>query len=276
MRWFDALNHAMSACATAGFSTKNLSIAFYDNPTVELILAAAMLISSLHFGLIYATFLRKSNNIFRSEVVRTYMLIIAAATVFITVSLYGASIYTSLFEAFRHSYFQVVSLITTTGFSTAVTNLWTPLAIVLLIFVSIVCACAGSTSGGLKADRIVLAFKAVRARVLQQQHPNAVIRIKLNGQRQDSTVVDYAMLYIVAYLAMLFVGVTVFAICGFSLDGSIAASVASIGNVGMEVSNFGGFASAPSFVRFFSPVLMLFGRLEIFGLIQLFLLNTWK
>jgi trk system potassium uptake protein TrkH len=149
LRWFDALNHAMSACATAGFSTKNASIAFYDNVVVELILAGAMLISSIHFGLIYATFLRKSNNIFRSEVVRTYITIVILSTLFVATSLFGANIFPTVWESLRHSFFQVVSLITTTGFATADTNLWTPFAIVILIFVSIVCACAGSTTGGM-------------------------------------------------------------------------------------------------------------------------------
>ena len=152
LRWFDALNHAMSACATAGFSTKNSSIAFYDNLSVELILAGAMLISSLHFGLIYATFLRKGNNVFRSEVVKTYFIIIIAATLLITMSIYGADIYADIWQSLRHAFFQVVSLITTTGFATADTNLWTPFAIVVLISVSIICACAGSTSGGMKVD----------------------------------------------------------------------------------------------------------------------------
>ena len=123
MRWFDALNHAMSACATAGFSTKNASIAFYDNPMVEFILAGAMFISSIHFGLIYATFLGKSNNIFRSEIVRTYVAIIVGATLIVTLSIFGAGIYPDLWESLRHSYFQVVSLITTTGYATADTNL---------------------------------------------------------------------------------------------------------------------------------------------------------
>ncbi len=276
LNWFDAINQALSSVATGGFSTRNQSVGAFNNGWAELIMAFFMILSSIHYGVIFATITGKQNNMFRSEVVRYFLASIAIGAVVCAISLRVDHIYDTFWGALRAGAFQCASLVTTTGFSTANVFNWSSIAIVVLLFLSIQCGCAGSTSGGLKADRIVLAFKAVRARVLQQQHPNAVIRIKLNGQRQDSTVVDYAMLYIVAYLAMLFVGVTVFAICGISLDGSIAASVASIGNVGMEVSNFGGFASAPSFVRFFSPVLMLFGRLEIFGLIQLFLLNTWK
>ena len=135
---------------------------------------------------------------------------------------------------------------------------------------------SGSTSGGIKADRVVLAFKILKARIRQQQHPNAIIRLKLNGQIQEASVINYVSIFIVAYVGMLLIGAIGFAACGFTLDGSIAASVASLGNVGLEVCDFGGFANAPAFARLFAPILMLFGRLEIFGFIQLFLLNTWK
>ena len=123
---------------------------------------------------------------------------------------------------------------------------------------------------------MVLAFKILKARIRQQQHPNAIIRLKLNGQIQEASVINYVSIFIVAYVAMLLIGSVGFAASGFTLDGSIAASVASLGNVGLEVCDFGGFANASSFARFFAPILMLFGRLEIFGFIQLFLLNTWK
>ena len=173
MRWFDALNHAMSVVATGGFSTKNASVGFYDSPLIEWILIAIMFISSLHFGLIYSTLARKANNIFRSEVVRVYVAIIVGATLMIGASLYFAGTYDNLLTSLRQSVFQAVSLITTTGFATANTNLWTPFAIVILIILSIICGCAGSTSGGVKVDRILLYFKVLVARLRGQQHPNA-------------------------------------------------------------------------------------------------------
>ena len=185
-------------------------------------------------------------------------------------------LYDSFGQALRAGLFHCASLVTTTGFNTTNVFTWGSIAMMALLFMSIQCGCAGSTSGELKADRVVLAFKVFKMRIKQQQHPNAVIRIKLNGQIQESGVVDYAMQFVVAYALMIAVGAVVFAMCGFSFDGAVSASVASIGNVGMEVCDFGGFPEAPGFVRFFSPVLMLFGRLEIFGFIQLFLLSTWK
>ena len=279
LRWFDALNHAMSACATAGFSTKNASIAFYDNVVVELILAGAMLISSIHFGLIYATFLRKSNNIFRSEVVRTYIVIVILSTLFVATSLFGANIFPTVWESLRHSFFQVVSLITTTGFATADTNLWTPFAIVILIFVSIVCACAGSTTGGMKIDRVLIFCKILMTRIRRQQHPNAVIRIRVDGIAQDADLLNSVVVFIVAYIGLIFMATLTNTLFGQDLMTAFSSAVACIGNVGPgfgEVGSMGNFANIPAILKLQDSLLMLMGRLEIFGFIQLFFLKWWR
>ena len=279
LRWFDALNHAMSACATAGFSTKNASIAFYDNVAVEFILAGAMLISSLHFGLIYATFIRKGNNVFRSEVVKTYFIIIVVATLLVATSIFGANVYTSIWEALRHSFFQVVSLITTTGFATADTNLWTPFAIIVLIFVSIVCACAGSTSGGMKVDRLLIFCKILMARIRRQQHPNAVIRIRVDGVVQESDLLNSVVVFIVTYIALIFFATFTNTLFGQDLMTAFSSAVACIGNVGPgfgEVGSMGNFANIPAILKIQNSILMLMGRLEIFGFIQLIFLKWWR
>jgi trk system potassium uptake protein TrkH len=279
MRWFDALNHAMSACATAGFSTKNASIAFYDNAVVEAILAAAMLISSLHFGLIYATFLRKGNNVFRSEVVRTYLAIIVVATVLVTLSIFSAGIYPTIWEALRHSYFQIISLITTTGFATADTNMWTPFAIIILIFVSIVCACAGSTSGGMKVDRLLIFCKILWARIRRQQHPNAIIRIRVDGVAQDADMLNSVVVFIVTYIALILFATVNNTLFGQDLMTAFSSAVACIGNVGPgfgAVGSMGNFADIPAILKLQNSFLMLMGRLEIFGFIQLFFLKWWR
>lgn len=279
MRWFDALNHAMSACATAGFSTKNASIAFYDNAVVEAILAVAMLISSLHFGLIYATFLRKGNNVFRSEVVRTYLAIIVVATVLVTLSIFSAGIYPTIWEALRHSYFQIISLITTTGFATADTNMWTPFAIIILIFVSIVCACAGSTSGGMKVDRLLIFCKILWARIRRQQHPNAIIRIRVDGVAQDTDMLNSVVVFIVTYIALILFATVNNTLFGQDLMTAFSSAVACIGNVGPgfgAVGSMGNFADIPAILKLQNSFLMLMGRLEIFGFIQLFFLKWWR
>ena len=279
MRWFDAVNHAMLACATGGFSTKNSSVGFYDSSLIEWILIATMFLSSLHYGLIYSTFTRKANNIFRSEVVRVYFAIIVCATLFIAASLYFADIYPNIFTSLRQSVFQVVSIITTTGFATANTNLWTPFAVVILIMLSIVCACAGSTSGGAKVDRILLYFKVLVARLRGQQHPNAVIRIRLDGILQEDRQVNTVTLFLTTYFVLILLGTLTSTLFGLDLLTAFSSSVAFLGNVGPgfgEVGSLDNYAAMPSILKIQGSILMLMGRLEIFGFIQFLFIRMWR
>ncbi|MEG2614330.1 MAG: potassium transporter TrkG, partial [Alistipes sp.] len=279
MNWFDALCHSMSACATSGFSTKNASIAFYNSPMIDTVLIFTMAVSGTHFGLIYATITGKRNNVFRSEVTRVYYGILLGGSIVIALSLWAAGVYPGFFTAFRYASFQLVSLVSTTGLSSADSNLWTPLAIIILIFGSLVCACAGSTAGGIKMNRLVLAIKMMHTRLRQQQHPNAVIRIKLDGIVQESEAVNSVAIFIVAYLMLTLVGTVVAALFGVDLLSGFTGAVACMGNVGPGfgmVGSMDNYSGLPAAVRFSNSLLMLFGRLEIFGLIQLFMIKWWK
>jgi trk system potassium uptake protein TrkH len=131
----------------------------------------------------------------------------------------------------------------------------------------------------LKADRVWLAGKILRYQIRQQQHPNAVIRIKLNGITQEASTLGFVMLFIVAYLFVMIIGTMVIAAFGYDLTTALSMSISSLGNVGPgfgEVGGFGTYAEMNGWVRFFCTILMLFGRLEIFGLLQLFLLRWWR
>ena len=279
MCWFDAITHAMSACSTCGFSTKNSSIVFFDSATIETILMIAMTLSGIHFGVLYATLLGKRNNIFRSEIVRTYIGMMLIVSVAIAISLYSNDIYDSLSEAMRHSTFQVISYTTTTGFATADANLWTPFAIVLLMFCSVVCGCAGSTSGGIKADRMVIAAKVVRNRIKQQQHPNAVISTKIDGVVRDDGTQSIVMTFLVAYVMLVLIGTIVNAMFGCDLLTGFSAAIACISNVGPgfgEVGSMDNYSELPAILKLNASLLMLVGRLEIFGFIQLFFIRSWR
>ena len=279
MRWFDAVTHAMSACSTCGFSTKNASMAYFDNPLMEAILIGAMILASIHFGILYATITRRRNNIFRSEVVRSYIGMLTVISLIIAVSLYSNGTYESLSESLRHAAFQVVSVTTTSGFATADTNTWSSLAIVLLVFCSVVCGCAGSTSGGMKVDRVLMAFKVIRNRMKVQQHPNAIIRTKIDGTVQDDSVLSLVMSFIVAYIALVLIGTILYTTFGTDLMTGFTASISCISNVGPgfgDVGSMNNFSTLPAVLKFGSTMLMLVGRLEIFGFIQLFFINSWK
>lgn len=279
MTWFDSVCHAMSACSTCGFSTKNLSIGWFDSLSVELVLIFAMIMAGLHFGLIFATLRRQRNNIFRSEIARTYFTVIGVSALLIGISLWMADIYPNIFASMRSALFHTVSLITTTGFATADCNTWTSFAIMILIFCSVVCACAGSTSGGMKMDRLLLALKMLRNRLNSQQHPNAVIRTKVDGVAQDKNMLNSVMVYIVAYMLLILAGAFVNTMFGCDLQSGFSASVACLGNVGPgfgEVGTMDNYSSMPAILKMNQTLLMMFGRLEIFGLIQLFFIRWWR
>lgn len=279
MNWFDAVCHAMSACSTCGFSTKNLSIGWFNSATIEMVLVVIMLISGIHFGLIFATLTRKRNNIFRSETTRTYFSVIAISALIIGISLWAADIYPSLFGSLRSALFHTVSLITTTGFATTDCNMWTSVAILILMFCSFVCACAGSTSGGLKMDRLLVAVKMLRNRLRSQQHPNAIFRTKVDGIPQDKEMLNGVMVYIVAYMLLILIGTFTNTLLGADLMTGFSASIACVSNVGPgfgEVGTMDNYSLMPALMKFNLTALMLFGRLEIFGLIQLFFIRWWR
>lgn len=279
MHWFDALCHGMSSVATCGFSTKNASLAFYNSPMIEAVLVTTILVAGIHFGLIYATVTGKKGNIFRSEVTRVYLALVFVASLLVAASLYSAELYPTFGQSFRHAIFQVSSLITTSGFATADTNTWTSFAIIILIFVSMVCACSGSTTGGIKIDRLVLSAKMMKARMKQQRHPNAVIRIKLDGVIQENDTLHTVTVFIVAYMMLILLGSLIGALCGLDLMTAFSGAVACVGNVGPgfgEVGSMDNFAAIPAVMKGVDALLMLFGRLEIFGLIQFFFMKWWN
>lgn len=279
MTWFDAVTHAMTSCGTCGFSTKNNSIAFWDNPWIEVILIVAMTLSAIHFGILYATITGRKNNIFRSEVVRTFIGMMFIIALMIAVSLVAADIYPDFGTAMRHAAFQVVSISTTSGFATADTNTWTPLAIMLLIFCSVICGCAGSTSGGMKVDRLLIASKVIRNRMKIQLHPKAVIRTKVDGIVQEESTQSLVMTFIVAYIMLVILGTVVYTLFGCDLITGVTASISCISNVGPgfgEIGSMDNFSELPGVLKLNSTLLMLIGRLEIFGFIQLLFIRSWR
>ncbi|MFR9594152.1 MAG: TrkH family potassium uptake protein, partial [Rikenellaceae bacterium] len=269
MNWFDSIAHALSTSATSGFGTKNSSIAYFNSPAIEWIITVAMIFAGTHFGLIFATVMGKQNNIFRSEVMRVYIGIIVVCGLAIALNLFFVGGYDSFGEALRTAMFQFVSFFTTTGFATADSNTWSSFAVVLLIFASISCACAGSTTGGVKVNRVLVAAKMFKNQVQQQQHPNAVFRIRIDGVTQERDVLHGVATFIILYLSIIFLGALTGTIFGLDTTTSFTASIACLGNVGPgfgavgSMENYSAIAPAYKCVLTF---LMLLGRLEIFGL----------
>ncbi len=270
---FDAVTNAMSACSTCGFCIRNASIAFYDSPAAEAVLTLAMLLASLNFSLVFLSFVRGSGKgLLRSSVARTYLLAVAviAALVLGDLLLHGG--YDAFFAAGRDALFQVVSIVTTTGFATVDTTQWPALSMLALVCCSIICGCAGSTSGGLKFDRFYLAVKAVAHQVRCSLTPSLVRPVRVAGGIRSETEVKDSMLFVVCYLLLIGAFGLVNALGGLDATTAFSASVASIGNVGPgfgEVGSMSNYAAIPSVLKVSSMVEMLLGRLEIYPILSL-------
>jgi len=279
MGWFDALNHSFSTIATGGFSTKNASIGYFNSPAIECVTLVFMIIGGMHFGLIYATVIGRRSNLFRSEVTRFYLYSIGIAGAAIALALWIGGYYEGFMESLRYGLFQLVSVMTTTGFATANSNIWPPFVILILIFFSITCACAGSTSGGIKADRLLLSTKSILSKIRQMQHPNAIIRVKMNNISISEGLVQLVNAFILLYLLIIVSGTLVFTLFGLDLMTAFSVAFSSMSNVGLgfgEIGSTATFSHLPVPVKLISTLLMLLGRLEIFGLIQIFYYKAWR
>ena len=276
MPLFDAANHALSVTATGGFSIKNASIAAYDSPLIEWILIFFMIVASLHFGLIYASFATRTFKVLKNPITKFYLATIAVAGLLVAANLVSSGTVPNVWEALRHSYFTVVSTISTTGFGSTDTNVWPVFSILILLYVGIQCGCSGSTTSGLRSDRVYLTFKAARAQLVKIAWPNAVVQVKTGGQAIDRDMITSVALYVLLYLILVLVMSIVYAAFGLDLLTSVSASVSMMSNVGPCFGTFGSsmssFATAPEVVKVLMGIQMIIGRLGIYSILLVFVL----
>lgn len=273
---FDAINHALSVAATGGFSTKNASIAAFDSVWIEVILMFFMIVASLHFGLIYASFASKSPKVLKNPITKFYLITILVTSILVTVNLLSQGSYGSFGEAVRNGFFSVITTISTTGFAIADTNTWPVFSILILLYVAIQCGCSGSTTSGLRSDRVWLLLKASRAMLVKIAHPNAVISVKTGGQTIERDMLSSVAIYVLLYLLITLVMSIVYAALGFDLLSSISASVSMMSNVGPCFGSIGSsmssFAAAPAFAKLLMGLQMIVGRLGIYSILLVFVL----
>ena len=279
MGWFDAICHSMSTVSTGGFSTKQDSILAFNSPLIEYVVTLFMFLGGVSLSLQYLLLFKgRLRELFRDTEFRTYLGIVLGFTAVITVGLLLTSD-TGFEESFRTSIFQVVSLQTTTGFSTANYVMWMPLLWLLLCALMFFGACSGSTSGAMKCVRVATLFKVMWNEFKRIVHPNAVIPVRMAGKIVPTGVQSAILAYTVIYIFVLIVGL--FVNMGFGLDflDAFGLSVTSVGNVGPGLGHYGpmdSFASLPSPLKWFSAFQMLVGRLEFFAVLLLFTPIFWK
>lgn len=275
---FDAINHAFSIVATGGFSTKTASIGYYNSISIEMVVCFFMLISGIHFGLIYTTLAFKKANIFTSPIVRYFCLSVAIGIVLVTFFNHGTT-YSTWGQSIRHSTFQVIAASSTAGFATANTAVWPPRAIAILLYLTLQGACSGSTTGGMKFDRVAIFLKSLRCHLLKVQHPHAVIPVKFGKRVLKEDVVDAAILFIAIYITIIFISTLCITAMGVDLMTAFSASTATMGNAGAGfglVGTASNYSCLPGGAILVLCVDMLLGRLEIFGLLMLFVIRSWK
>ena len=264
---FDAVNHAFSIAATGGFSTRNLSVGAFGSDAINLVVLFFMALCAMHFGLIYAAFATRSFKPFKNTVTKYYFGSIAVMTLVIMFSLMKDGGYESWGRALMDSSFTVVSYMSTAGFGICDNSMWPWLAGVMLIFASIQCGCAGSTTGGIKVDRLLIAFKAVGNEIRHRLHPSSVSHTHLSGHHLADSAVSAVLMYIVVYLMVIFVSIIAVMLCGSDAAEAVSGVIASVGSVGPGLGELGcydNFSAQPAMSKFIYSFDMFLGRVEIY------------
>jgi len=279
MTFFDALCHAFATLATGGFSTRNASIAAYDSSYIDGVITLFMVLAGINFALHFQILRGKIRDFFSSEELRVYLGIILIATVIIMICNWFGNVYTYFGENLRYSLFQVVSIITTTGFATADYEHWMVLPQYLLVLLMFIGGCAGSTGGGMKVARVLLLFKHVQVQVFRLIHPRAIRLVKLGNRPVDKDVLQSILGFFTLFIGIFVVGSLLVAASGMDLVSASAAVIACLGNIGPGLGSVGpvdNFAHVPIFGKIVLIVCMLMGRLELFTVLVLFFPSFWR
>jgi len=278
MNWFDAINHSFATMATGGFSTKNTSIAYYDNLWIELIIVIFMIIAGVNFSLYFQAWRSGLNKIFKDIEFQFYLLIIVVSTLLIALSLWwtmGIDGGNSL----RQALFQVVSIMTTTGFATADFDQWPSATKIILLCLMFIGGSAGSTAGGMKVSRIVLLFKLGWVELRRAIHPKAVINVRFAKKTVDPVIFNTVAVFFFLFLSIFAVATLLLAAIGLEPLDAMSAAVATLGNVGPGFGVIGPTTTFSSINAFGESILilcMLLGRLELFTLLVLVQPEFWR
>lgn len=278
MNLFDAIIHSFATIATGGFSSRNASIAFYNSPLIEMVIIVFMLLSGIHFALLFGVISGNIRDFLRSSIVKYYFLGMLIGIIFTAVNIHGNN-FQNWIASLRYAAFNVISVGTSTGFATTDTAIWPSLSRLLLIFFALQCACAGSTSGGIKVDRIVLLGKSIIRHLNKLMHPKGVIPIRIDQKVIEEELVEKAVQFVSVYLLVVFISSLLLTLLGVDLLEAFSGSVATMGNVGPglgAVGSTGHFNNLPELGKWVLSLTMLLGRLEIYSFFIFFTPGQWK
>ncbi|HAV55336.1 MAG TPA: potassium transporter, partial [Aequorivita sp.] len=290
MSFFDAINHSLATLSTGGFSTKNASVAYWnDNPMVQYIIIVFMFLAGSNFVLSYFAFKRKFQKIFQDEEFKMYSTLIIGLTVVASLLIYfeadvaissiGHPMVWGPFEsAFRHALFQVLTIITTTGFVSADYTLWTPFLTIFFFGMMFLGGCAGSTAGGIKVMRHLIMIRNGVLEFKRTLHPHAILPVRYNSKAVPQPIVFNILGFFILYMLSFIMGTLVFSWLGLDFNTALGGAASTLGNVGPALGDLGpvnNYAALPAAAKWWSSFLMLIGRLELFTVLILLTPFFW-
>jgi len=270
---FDAINHAFSVCATGGFSSRNLSVGAFHSEIISILTIVFMFLASVHFGLIFMTLASRTLRPLNNPVLKFYVIGLILTSVATSVSLKLDGVDATWARAFLDGTFHCVSYASTTGFAISDNASWSVVPCFMLIICSLVCGCSGSTTGGLKADRVIVLFKAVRMQIVKTLYPSSVFEVKF-GKRvlRDEEVYPH-VLYIALFFLLIGLSAVLCVLIGDPNQHALLGSIASLSNVGPslgEIGSMGNYNLEPNALKMIFTFDMFLGRVEIYPVFAVF------
>ncbi|HPD01093.1 MAG TPA: TrkH family potassium uptake protein [Acetivibrio sp.] len=278
MSLFDALVYSFGTVGTGGFATKNLSVGAYNSVYIDIVISLLMLASGVNFSLYYSMRKKKWREVLVDSELRFYLGVVGASVLLIAFNIFK-NVYGSIWEALRYALFQVSSIITTTGYSTANFDEWPTFSKVILFVLMFVGGCAGSTAGGMKSVRVLVLLKMIKREIMKIFHPRAVIPVKLGQRALSKDTLDGISSFFALYMFLFVLGTLLVSLDGFDLITSSSAVAATLGNIGPGFGAVGPihtFSQFSHFSKILMSVLMLLGRLGLFTVIALFSSKFWR
>ena len=274
---YDAFVTAFATTGTGGFAVKNASIAGFNNPAAEWVIAVFMTLCGINFNLFYFILIKKFKDIFKSEEFKVYFALLISSIVLIMINTYN--LFSSFSEALRTVYFQVATIMSTAGFSTVDYNTWPEFSKAIMVLLTFIGACAGSTAGGLKVSRLLIIIKSYVREIRHVLKPKAVNVVRLDGEVVSEDTIKSSTNYFAIYISLLLIGTIIVSMDNFDFTTNFTAVLTCLNNVGPGlniVGPAGNFASFSYLSKILLSFMMLVGRLEIYPVIILFSGITWK
>lgn len=278
MDWYDAINHSFTTVATGGFSTRQASIAFYNSPLIDYIIIIFMILGGTNFAVTYMALHGRFNKVWRNDEFRFYLKTLAFFTVIVALVIYQATV-SGVEKSIRDSLFQVVSIVTTTGYVTADYTSWGWFVTLIFFVLMFFGASAGSTAGGVKMVRHLILLKNTVLEFKRQLHPSAVLPVRFNNMAVSQDTTFSVLAFIMTYIIIFVFGALIMSILGMEFTTSLGAVATCLGNIGPGIGMVGpmdNFYNIPMAGKWTLTFYMMIGRLELFTVLILFTPYYWK